>query len=116
MKLLNSHNGVFSTIETPDLKLYTIKELKNCTIPPMFILYQHQLFIFSSIYNNIAHYYGNIPGSEYDYTPDEPLLKSVRHSPNIQYELTYDFNTHTLLESTTIEQMKSKPLIATTSV
>lgn len=48
MKVLVNNNGVFNWIETPDIKIYKINELKKCTIPPMFLLYENQLFVFSS--------------------------------------------------------------------
>ena len=46
MKVLVNNNGVFNWMETPDIKIYKINELKKCTIPPMFLLYENQLFIF----------------------------------------------------------------------
>lgn len=107
MKLLNSRDGLFSTIETPDLKLYTIKELKNCTIPPLFILYQHQLFVFSYINQGIGYYKGlTYQASFYTDTGGDGPKKETKlqiTSPTATY-VAYDFTTHTIASSFTLDE------------
>lgn len=63
MKVLSINDtGTYQAIEIPDIKIYKISELVNCTIPPMFVLFNHELFTFDhSSYindNDGALYYG----------------------------------------------------------
>ena len=52
MKLLANCDGYFDYLEVPDKKIYQIHELKDCKLPPLCILYEHQLFINAG--NNIS--------------------------------------------------------------
>ena len=98
MKLLNINgNGVFGTIEAPDLKLYTIKELKNCTVPPLCVLYQHQLFVLYSLQNNIAYYTG--------------ILRLISRYREVQgstdnFYFIYNFKTHKITNHYTLEDKR----------
>lgn len=96
MKLLSLNDAtVFSTIEMPDFKLYTIKELKNCTTAPMFILYQHQLFILSYFHDNVGHYLAII-----DKMSDASALTLS------EFYFNYNFKTHKIVNHYTLEDMK----------
>lgn len=91
MKVLSIDNtGTYQAIELPDVKIYKISELANCTIPPMFVLYNHELFTLFKPdginINNYTTYYGSGEGA-----------------------LIYDFTNHELIGCTnSIEQMRQK--------
>jgi len=95
LKILSINNaGTYQAIELPDVKIYKISELANCTIPPMFILFNHELFTFSkSYYENINNQSINV--GFYDGQKDGELL--------------YDFTNHKLISCTgSIEQYRQK--------
>lgn len=90
MKVLSINDtGAYQAIEIPDVKIYKISELINCTIPPMFVLFNHELFYFFKISNDeypYAIYYGHDEGT-----------------------LIYDFTNHKLISCTnSIEQCRQK--------
>lgn len=71
MKVLSINDtGTYQAIEIPDIKIYKISELTNCTIPPMFILFNHELFTLyeSDSINNYITYYGRLGTLIYDFT------------------------------------------------
>lgn len=71
MKVLSINDtGAYQAVEIPDVKIYKISELVNCTIPPMFVLFNHQLFHFyeSNSINNYITYYGEPGTLIYDFT------------------------------------------------
>lgn len=94
MKILSINNaGTYQAIELPDVKIYKISELANCTIPPMFILFNHELFTFSKPYYDINNQSINV--GFYDGQKDGKLL--------------YDFTNHKLISCTgSIEQYRQK--------
>lgn len=97
MKVLSINNtGTYQAIELPDVKIYKISELANCTIPPMFVLFNHELFTFKkseiTLNNNemvnTATYYG--------WGDEGGILK-------------YDFTNYKLISCVNnIEQMRQK--------
>lgn len=91
MKILSINNaGTYQAIELPDVKIYKISELANCTIPPMFILFNHELFT----------YYGNI---------NNQSINVGFYDGQKDGELLYDFTNHKLIKCTgSIEQKRQK--------
>lgn len=95
MKALSINDaGTYQAIEIPDIKIYKISELVNCTIPPMFVLFNHELFtLYRSSYKNINNQSINV--GTYD-------------GQNAG-ELLYDFTNHKLISCTgSIEQKRQK--------
>lgn len=97
MKVLSIDNtGTYQAIELPDVKIYKISELANCTIPPMFVLYNHELFTF---YNS---HYEDINNKQVNYATYYGSYYSMG-------ALIYDFTNHKLIGCTnSIEQMRQK--------
>lgn len=92
MKVLSINDtGTYQAIELPDVKIYKISELANCTIPPMFVLFNHELFIF-----------GEFPYS------NEEINWAIYYAYD-DGELIYDFANHKLISCTnSIEQKRQR--------
>lgn len=99
MKLLVNQSGnsrnEFSYLELPSLKIYSMKELRNCSMPPLFILYEHQLFQLLGAYRDsneslIGEYSSYIPIRNYSY--------SIR-SDNVNSTLKYNFTTNKVIDT-----------------
>lgn len=100
MKVLENNNGLFGLIETPDIRVHKIHELENCTIPPLYILYENQIYVFEFTYNNTWKYknvYNYIPlhnvkaSDNYPYLSYNPLNKTVTTNGTIaSYEKTFN--------------------------
>lgn len=96
MKILSINDvGIYQAIEIPDVKIYKISELVNCTIPPMFVLFNHELF--------------TLYGSSYENINNEQINYSIYYGYSHEGILTYDFTNHKLISCTnSIEQMRQK--------
>lgn len=95
MKVLSINDtGTYQGIEIPDIKIYKISELANCIIPPIFILFNHELFTFyNSSYENI----------------NNQLINVGFYDGQKNGELLYDFTNHKLISCTgSIEQCRQK--------
>ena len=102
MNLLCYNDNEFVNVEVPDLRIYHIYELKKCTSPPLFILYDNQLFGLSYSTDNDWFYV-----SPYDYS----LYMEQKKSNDEYSTLTYDPSTNTFNVTTpTINQKRGGQL------
>lgn len=92
MKILSINDAsIYQAIEIPDIKIYKISELTNCTIPPMFVLFNHELFTFD----------------EFPYSNEE--VNWAVYCAHDGGELIYDFINHKIVSCTnSIEQKRQQ--------
>lgn len=103
MKNLINHNGVFKWAEAPDKKIYKISELKNCTVPPLFILYNNQLFIYSYSDDGTNWIYK----SDISYI-DFSITRQISYPTLPNYSvLTYNTTTKKTTVENSIEQLRN---------
>lgn len=98
MKNLVKISNNFGFIDLPDNKVYTINELKNCVIPPIYILYEHQIYSFDKVTDSYIWRYKSVLGESSFSASTE---KKVGISP--AFYLTYDPYTQTIVNAITIE-------------
>ena len=80
MKVLENNNGLFGLIETPDIRVHKIHELEDCTIPPLYILYENQIYVFEFTYNNTWQY-----KTVYNYIPSNAAKEAIDNYPYLIY-------------------------------
>ena len=97
MKNLVKISNNFCFIDFPDSKVYTINELKNCVIPPIYILYEHQIYHFEAVDNSNMWVYKTVLSSA------STEKKEQSGSSSLIFHLKYDPYTQTIVSAETIE-------------
>lgn len=108
MKNLINHNGVFKWAEAPDKKIYRVSELKNCNIPPLFVLYNNQLFIYST-FDNDSISTSWVYKSDIKYIDFSNLRtsSSTPTLPTLLSTLTYNTTTKKVTVENSMEQLRN---------
>ena len=107
MKNLVKISNNFGFIDLPDSKVYTINELKNCVIPPIYILYEHQIYSFDEVDNSNVWVYRNVLGESSFSGSTEKKEKTGSNS--LIFYLEYNPYTQTIVDVTTIENYLNNP-------